>query len=106
MSETAGGRPAWKAPPFPFIFEINTWPWLEHVARAEATAVDLASVPDRYWDAIADRGFDAVWLMGVWKRSPAGVALALGNDDLVASFQRALSDYRASDVVGSPYCIR
>ena len=28
------------------------------------------------WDAIAALGFDAVWLMGVWERSPAGIAIA------------------------------
>ena len=29
---------------------------------------------------IAALGFDAVWLMGVWERSPAGVAIALADD--------------------------
>ena len=44
--------------------------------------------------------------MGVWQRSPAGVAVALSNADLVASFRAALPDWRPSDVVGSPYCIQ
>jgi Alpha amylase, catalytic domain len=90
----------------PYLYEINTWPWLEAITRKERTAVDLGSVPDRYWDDIADLGFDGVWLMGVWQRSPAGVAIALSNDDLCASFAAALSDWQASDVVGSPYCVR
>ena len=51
-------------------------------------------------------GFDAVWLMGVWERSPAGIAIALENDGLVESFRRALPDFVTADVVGSPYCIR
>ena len=40
-----------------------------------------ASVPASEWDGIAALGFDAVWLMGVWERSPAGIAIALANDE-------------------------
>src|SRR5579862_6144695 len=96
----------WKSAPFPFVYEINAWPWLHTLARAEGRPIDLASVPDRYWDALHDRGYDAVWLMGVWQRSPAGVSIALRDEALVASFSAALPDYRPVDVVGSPYCIR
>ena len=63
-------------------------------------------MPAEEWDAIRQLGFDAVWLMGVWERSPAGIAIALENDGLTASFRRALPDFRTDDVVGSPYCIR
>ncbi len=90
----------------PFVYEINTWPWLHALSRDEGRRIDLASVPDRQWDRIADLGFDAVWLMGVWQRSPAGVAIALDNDGLTASFAAALPDWAAADVVGSPYCVR
>ena len=51
-------------------------------------------------------GFDAVWLMGVWARSPAGVRIAMANPELVSSFRDALADFEPDDVVGSPYCIR
>ena len=90
----------------PVVYEINTWAWLAAVGAREGVRVDLGNVPDRYWDELADRGPDAVWLMGVWQRSPAGVAVALSNADLVASFRAALPDWRPSDVVGSPYCIQ
>lgn len=93
-------------PPHPYIYEIDTWPWLAQIGRAEGRQVDLGTVPDRCWDAIAERGFDAVWLMGVWQRSPAGVELALANPALMESFTAALPDLRREDVVGSPYCIR
>jgi hypothetical protein len=98
--------PVWKAPPHPFIFEINTWPWLEELSGREGRPIDLGTVPGAHWDEVAAAGADAVWLMGAWQRSPAGVALALSNAGLIADFQRALPDFRAGDVVGSPYCIR
>ena len=90
----------------PFIYEINTWPWLESISAKEGKPIDLGSVPQRYWDEIAGLGVDAVWLMGVWRRSPAGIAIALANPALRSDFQAALPDWRAEDVVGSPYCVR
>ena len=92
--------------PQPYLYEINTWPWLEAISRIEGRAIDLGTVPDRYWDEIADLGFDGVWLMGVWQRSPAGIVIALTNDDLRVSFDAALPDWQPYDVVGSPYCVR
>jgi hypothetical protein len=74
--------------------------------RAAGRALTLASVPDREWDAVAALGFDAVWLMGVWDRSPAGIAVANRNEGLLADFKRALPDFRSEDNVGSPYCVR
>jgi hypothetical protein len=90
----------------PFIYEINTWVWLEELRERAGTSIDLADVPAEEWDAIARLGFDAVWLMGVWKRSPAGVAIALEDQSLRESFERALPGYTTADVIGSPYCIR
>ena len=90
----------------PFVYEINTWAWLDELARALGGPLGLGNVPAREWDAIAELGFDAVWLMGVWERSPAGVAIARRNEALVASFREALPDLAPEDVVGSPYCVR
>ncbi len=44
--------------------------------------------------------------MGVWERSPAGIAIANGNQGLLDDFRRALPDFRSQDNVGSPYCVR
>ena len=39
--------------------------------------------------------------MGVWQRSPAGLAIARSNPELVASFGQALPDLHDDDVIGS-----
>ena len=91
---------------YPTIYEINTWVWLAYLSEKAGTAVDLRSVPASEWNAIAKCGFDAVWLMGVWERSPAGIAIANRNAGLLADFRRALPDFRVQDNVGSPYCVR
>ncbi len=88
------------------IYEINTWVWLSALSEKSPGPVDLASVPSAEWDAIAQYGFDAVWLMGVWERSPAGTAIANSNAGLMADFHQALADFRPQDNVGSAYCVR
>src|SRR4051812_37993545 len=80
----------------PAIYEINTAVWL--------AGHSLAEVPARRWDAIAALPVDAVWLMGVWQRSPAGLAIAASDEGLSSSFRQAVADLRPSDVIGSPYC--
>jgi hypothetical protein len=91
---------------YPTLYEINTWVWLSELGLRTGTSVNLSSVPSAEWDAIAKFGFDAVWFMGVWERSPAGIAIANKNKNLIDDFRRALFDFKPEDNVGSPYCIR
>ena len=95
---------AWN--PYPTLFEINTWVWLNDLTQKLGRTVNLSSVPAAEWDAIRSYGFDAVWLMGVWERSPAGTAIANKNKGLLESFRQALPDFTPADNVGSPYCVR
>jgi hypothetical protein len=90
----------------PIIYEINTWVWLEELRRRLNRQMNLGSIPAEEWNGIAALGVNAVWLMGVWERSPAGVRIAMENDNLRAEFQRVLPDLSSEDVVGSPYCVR
>jgi hypothetical protein len=93
-------------PARPAIYEVDTAVWLGDLSRAAGRRVTLADVTGPDWDAITPDGADAVWLMGVWERSPAGLALANANPELQASFREALPDLRHEDVIGSPYCVR
>jgi hypothetical protein len=95
---------AW--PRNPRIYEINTWVWLQEFSQQYQRPVSLAEVPAAEWDALASWGFDAVWLMGVWERSPAGRNIALQDANLLNSFRDALPDYTTNDIAGSPYCVR
>ena len=89
---------AW--PRYPTLYEINTWVWLSDLRVKTGRPVDLGSVPGAEWDAIARFGFDAVWFMGVWERSPAGIAIANQNMNLVADFRGALPDFKPEDNIG------
>ncbi len=93
-------------PQQPVIYEINTAVWLDSLSRSAGRRLTLADVGAADWDAVTPAGVDAVWLMGVWERSPAGLALAKTTADLQASFREALPDLRDEDIIGSPYCVR
>src|SRR5215471_3572076 len=93
-------------PQYPNIYEISTWVWLADLSAKYGNFIELGSVPAAEWDAIAEYGFDAVWLMGVWERSPAGIKIANANTDLLADFRRALPDFHPTDNFGSPYCVK
>jgi hypothetical protein len=95
-----------KLPSHPLIYEVNTIAWLSELSRRAETPMTLASVPDCEWDDIAALGVNAVWLMGVWERSPAGLSVALANPGLRAEFRGALPDVTLEDIAASPYCVR
>jgi alpha amylase-like protein len=95
-----------RLPPRPTVYEINTAVWLERLGRETGRTLELGEVPGREWDALAALPVDAVWLMGVWERSPAGLAIALGDPAIDAGNRAALPDLTPQDVIGSPYCVR
>ena len=103
-ADGSGTMTGW--PARPVIYEINTAVWLDELSQAAGRRLTLADVAAADWDAVTPAGADAVWLMGVWERSPAGLALAKVNPGLQASFRDALPDLRREDVIGSPYCVR
>ena len=92
-------------PKNPVIYEINTWVWLHELRQKGSRSVTLGSIPAKEWDDLAGAEADAVWLMGVWERSPMGNRLARALPDLQPAYRKALPDYSAEDVGGSPYCV-
>jgi glycosidase len=93
-------------PRYPTIYEINTRAWLFDLGEKTGHSVDLRSVPSSEWDGIAAYGFDAVWLMGVWQRSPSSIAISNRNNSLLDEFKRALPDFQPRDNIGSAYSVR
>ncbi|MBD3256278.1 MAG: alpha-amylase [Candidatus Lokiarchaeota archaeon] len=88
----------------PNIFEINTWPWLNGLSKKYNRKIHLGNIPDELISQDIEL-FDAVWLMGVWERSPRGKRLAFEHPDLLRAFKDTLDDFKEEDVVGSPYSV-
>lgn len=87
--------------PNPRIYEINTRVWIKKFGEHAV----LADVPAEFWTDLAQKGFDAVWLMGIWKRCEDIIADCCFSPDLMQSYSNSLPDWKKEDVIGSPYSI-
>ena len=89
----------------PHLYEINTWAWLEQLSARLGRPVSLEGVPDSEWIALARLGFNAIWLMGLWQRSPESQRIMAGDPGNFAGYSEALPGWRPSDILGSPYAV-
>lgn len=90
----------------PHLFEISTVPWLYQLSRSNGRKVTLGDVPTAEWDRLQQFGFDFVWLMGVWRKSPMGRHIFQDSSELYPVYNEALPGWTPEDVVGSPYSIQ
>ncbi|HRS86018.1 MAG TPA: alpha-amylase family glycosyl hydrolase [Syntrophales bacterium] len=88
------------------IYEVNTLIWLRELGERRGRRVTLADVSAGDWDELVPAGVDALWLMGVWERSPLGREIALGDGSLRSRLEEVLGGLEEGDVVASPYCVR
>jgi hypothetical protein len=91
--------------PHPHLLEIPAWPWLEELSLREGRPISLRDVPDAEWDRVRDLGFDLVWLMGIWRRSPVARHVFRSDPTHFGEYDRALPGWKLTDVVGSPYAV-
>ena len=86
----------------PFIYQINTWVWLNELSRKYRRPITLESVPDEVLNNLGALQVDCIWLMGIWTRSAAARQSALR---YTHEYKPALPDLKQDDVVGSAYAI-
>jgi hypothetical protein len=91
--------------PHPHLYEINTWTWLEQLSARLKKNITVAEVPDSEWDALATQGFNIIWLMGVWQRSPVSRRMNVENPGNIPQFSLALPGWKPEDVISSPYAV-
>jgi glycosidase len=82
----------------------STYVWLDQLSRVHGRAITrLDQIPDAELETLARRGFNALWLIGLWERSAASqrIKRLSGNPEAVASAY-SLHDYViASDLGGA-----
>ena len=88
----------------PSIYEINTRLWLKRFANSNEP-IALESIPNNYWDDFVKKGFDYVWLMGIWKTCDSVIDKYCFEEGLVKSYDRALKGWKREDIIGSPYAV-
>lgn len=89
----------------PSVYEINTRIWVDDIANSTGKKTDLSSIPDEIIAEIKEKGFDCIWLMGVWEPSPAGREIAAAHQGLRDEFKRSLQDLEEKDIIASPYAV-
>ncbi|MEJ2249481.1 MAG: alpha-amylase family glycosyl hydrolase [Candidatus Lokiarchaeota archaeon] len=89
---------------FPNIYEINTLVWLNELSEKYQKKITLSNVPDEIFEN-KFKYFDAIWLMGVWERSPSSREISLNHPGLIKEYKKVFKDFSKDDVVGSPYAV-
>ncbi len=89
----------------PALLEINTAVFLKRMRTLYRQDIDLGTIPKEQWQDLRHKGFDLLWCMGVWERSPGSKISALGDTGLLQAYERALPGWNEDDVTGSPYAV-
>ena len=76
--------------------------WLDQLSKQYKRSITrLDQIPDEELDTLRDRGFTALWLIGLWERSKASkeIKKLCGNPEAEASAY-SLKDYEISSAIG------
>lgn len=80
----------------------NSFVWLSQLSRQYQRPIEyLSDIPDETLDELANWGFTALWLIGLWERSNASQTIKqlCGNPDAVASAY-SLNRYQIAQALG------
>lgn len=81
----------------------NTYVWLDQLSKKYGREIkNLNEIPDEELDLLASRGFNGLWLIGLWERSRASqrIKQRMGQEDAVASAYSLHSYDIANDLGG------
>lgn len=89
----------------PLLYQVNTRVLLHELGTGLGRAATLDDVPDPFLDQVAARGFDWVWMLGVWQTGAAGREVSATEPGWLAGYREVLPDFTPEDVVGSPFAV-
>jgi hypothetical protein len=90
----------------PTLYQVNTRVVLGERGLALGRAAGLDDLEDSFLDQAAARGFDWLWLLGVWQTGPAARDISRADAKLRAELRQQLPDLREEDIVGSPFAVQ
>jgi hypothetical protein len=90
---------------FPAVYQINTRVVLNELGKALGHPATLNDLSDELLDEAASRGFNYVWMLGVWQTGEMAAALTLKDPKRMEDFRLSLPDLRERDIVSSPFAI-
>jgi glycosidase len=93
------------SPRNPTLYQINTRVWLTELAQKLGRIATLDDVTDADLDALAQKGFDWIWLLSVWQTGPEAQKISRSNPEWRREFQETLPDLTDDDITGSGFAI-
>ena len=90
----------------PTLYQVSARLLLAELGERLGQPATLADVEDEQLDLWASRGFDWIWLLGVWQTGPAGRQVSQTSPQWQAGYAACLPDFTAADVCGSPFAVQ
>jgi hypothetical protein len=74
----------------PKLYEINTRIWIKQFGAD----IMLSKIPREYFRDLKKKGFDIVWMMGLWKTCPSVIKECCFSVDLISAYNKTLRDWK------------
>ena len=93
-------------PKNPTLLQVSARPWLYLLSQRKGTTIkSFKQIPDDVFAEMQSRGFDFLWVMGVWSIGQEGITHDRTKESLVSGYKSILPDYTSDDAIGCPYSI-
>ncbi len=92
-------------PHYPLLYQLNTRVRLHELSRELGRPATLDDLPDEDLVLLRDRGFDWLWLLGVWQTGEAGRAVSRSHPQWREDFEQTLPDLAEADICGSCFAV-
>ena len=89
----------------PRVIQIDARAWVARQPTHSGRRVGLANIPDQEIAAIAELGFDLVWLTAAWTIGTGSRRLWRASPTMCERRLEVLPDGSDDDIVGSPYAV-
>jgi hypothetical protein len=89
----------------PKLYQINARVWISRYTEKIGRTATLDDVADAELDALAELGFDWIYLLGVWQNGEASRRIAQSDEQLQKEYVQVLPDLRDADICGSCFAI-
>ncbi len=91
---------------YPVVLEIHTEVWFEKLKRKYNRNVSFMDVPDEEINKLKNLNIDAIWFMGIWKKSDRSKDIAQRTPYLLDFGKKYFTDFNSSDdIIASAYSV-
>ena len=90
------------------LIQINTRTWfneIKNIFSDQSEPIQLDSLPDTVWNEFKEKGFNALYLLGVWKVDELTDEM-IDKKNLKQEFNEVLPNWKREDTCGSPFSIK